>query len=378
MNSKGIGIALAALVGLVGATIYVYRPADPASSAAPSNPWQALTRDRVDHVSIHRPSAAANQQHLEFEKASGAWRMTAPGAGPTEARAIEDFLDRLAEMKVVSIAARNTSSYGTFELDDAHATRVTLKNGSTTLLDVYVGVSLDSGTAVRVPGHNEVYRIDQMINSTVTRAPRDWRDRDITHLSRDSVRAVEWVNANGRFRFTRNGDTWSAAAGTVVDRLDTAKVNSLVDSVTNLRASDFGDASASTGITDGSPRVTIETEGDGGASSVSVRLGSNSGDQETFAKREGSDVVFVISRSQADAVNPAVSAFQAPLPQDGGADGGDAAAAAPAAPPMMPPGMQIPMPGGPGGPGGSPQIPPQIMEQIRRQMQQQAAGGGAH
>lgn len=374
MNSKGIGIALAVLVGLVGATIYVYRPAaDEGSSAAPSNPWQALAKDRVDHVSIHRPSAASEQQHLEFEKASGAWRMTAPGAGPTEARAIEDFIDRLGEMKVVAVAARNASSYGTFELDDAHATRVTLKNGSTTLLDVYVGASLDSGTAVRVPGRSEVYRVDQMINSTVSRAPRDWRDRDITHIARDSIRAVEWVNANGTFRFTRNGDTWSAAQGTVVDRLDTAKVNSLVDSVTNLRASDFGGASANPGITDSSARVTIETEGDGGAGRTVVRLGSNSGDQETFAKREGSDVVFVISRSQADAVNPAVSAFQAPLPQDGGADGGDAAA--PAAPPMPPAGLQMPMPGAG---GGNPQIPPQIMEQIRRQMQQQAAAGGAH
>lgn len=381
MNSKGIGIALGVLTVLVIATILAYRQPAADSSAALTNPWQRLDKARVDHVTIRRPSAPANQQTLEFEKVNGAWRMTAPGVGPTEARALEDLLDRFAEMNVVSVAGRNSSSYATFEVDDEHAARVTLKAGSSALLDVFVGTNIDSGTAVRAPGKAEIFRVDQSINGMVTRAPRDWRERNVTHSSREDVRAVEWTNRGHTYRFTRNGDTWTPAAGTVVDRLDTAKVNSLVDSVTNLHASDFADAGATTGITNDSPRVVLELSTDAGSERVTVRVGNNSGDQEAFAQREGSDVVFIISRSQADAVNPELAAFQAPLPVDGGAAAADASAP-PAAPPVppggaFPPGLQ--MPGMGGGPGGGPgnQIPPGVMEQIRRQLQQQGAAGGA-
>ncbi len=367
MNSKGIGIALGVLAVLVIATVLAYRqPASETASTALTNPWPRLDKSRVDHVTIRRPSAPAGQQTMEFEKQGGAWRMTSPGQGPTEARAVEDLLDRFAEMNVVAVAGRNASSYETFEVDDAHATRVTLKAGSTALVDVFVGTNIDSGTAVRVPGKTEIFRVDQSINGMVTRAPRDWRERNVTRVARDEVRAVEWANRNGTFRFTRSGDTWTAAPGTTVDRLDTAKVSSLVDAVTNLHASDFAEAGATTGIGNDSPRVTIETAGDGGEQRVVVRLGNNSGDQEAFAQREGSDVVYVISRSQADAINPSAASFQAPLPSDGGADAATAdASAAPSAAPQMP------MP-----PGGSPQIPPQLMEQIRRQLQQQ--GGAPH
>ena len=369
MNSKGIGIALAVLAALVIATIFAYRQPEPTSST-PTDPWQRLAKDRVDHVTLHRASAPAAEQDMEFEKVNGAWRMTRPGQGPTESRALEDLLDRFAEMHVTSVAGHNSSSYDDFEVDDAHATRVTLKTGSTAVMDVFVGAALDTGTAVRVPGKTEVYRVGVSVSSMLSRAPRDWRDRDITQITRDSIRAVEWAGANGTFRFTRNGDTWSAAAGTTVDRLDTAKVNALVDTITNLRASDFAATGAATGVGADSPRVTIETEVEGSPARVTLRVGNNSGDQEAFAQREGNDVVFVISRTQADAIKPTVAAFQAPLPSDGGADAGDASApAAPTPPPMGMPGA-IPTPG-----GG--QLPPEIMEQIRRQMQQQGMGGGA-
>ncbi len=374
MNSKGIGIALGVLVVLVALTILAYRPSTNDTPATVSNPWQRLDKARVDRVSIRRPSAPEAEREMDFEKQGGAWRMTRPGVGPTEARALEDLLDRFADMKVTGVAARNATSYEQFEIDDAHATRITLKAGDTTLLDLYVGASLDMGSAVRVPGRTEVFRSDQSVSTMVTRAPRDWRDRDVTRIARDNVRAVEWQNTNGTWRFTRNGDTWTPAQGTTVERLDTAKVNALVDSVTNLRASDFGAANAAHGVTDTSPRVTLETDGDGGPSRVTVRVGANSGDQETFAKREGSDVVFVLSRSQADAVNPTLAAFQAPLPSDGGADAGDATA--PAAPPPGAPGLQLP--GNIPTPPGSPGIPPEVMEQIRRQIQQQGGAAAPH
>lgn len=363
MNSKGIMIALGVLAVLVVATIVVYRPTETATTAV-TDPWSRFDRARVDHITIQRPpSAPSAERTMNFEKSGAAWRMTAPGQGPTEARSLEDLVDRFADMHVTSVAGRNRESYDDFEVDDEHAVRVTLKAGSATVLDVYVGASVEGGTAVRVPGRQEIYRVDQSLHSMVARVPRDWRDRDITRIERASVASVEWVNSHGTFRFDRNGETWVAAAGTTVPRLDTARVGSLVDTVTNLRATDFADARAATGITDASPLVRITTRGDAGASTTVVQLGGTSGENEAYAKRQDSPIVFVIGRTMADALNPDVGAFQAPLPVDGGATA-DASAEAP--PPPSPP------------PGGQPNIPPEVMEQLRRAMQQQGGGGAPH
>lgn len=363
MNSKSISVSLAALVGLAGATYFVYRDPPPSTNAAPAAPWSAWDKGRVDHVTITRPGADANARELRFEKSGSAWNMTAPGRGPTAENSVQDLLNRLSDMHVVQRRASQASSHTQFNIDDAHGTRITLKAGSTVLLDLVVGDTVGSGTSVRRPGANEVFEVDQSLSTMLSQAPRDWRNREITRAERAQVTAVEWVSPNGTFSFTRSGETWTPAAP--IERLDTARVGALVDSLLNLRASDFAAPDANTGFTDTSPRVTLTLGGgDAAAQTITLRVGGSGGDNETYLRREGNEQTFLVSHASGEAVNPALSAFQQPLPQDGGAAAdATAPAPAPAAAPAAPP-------------GGSPQIPPEVMEQLRRQLQN--AGGAQH
>lgn len=358
MNSKSITIGLAVLVGLAGATYFVYRDPPPSSNAAPAAPWSAWDKGRVDSVTINRPGAAADARELRFEKQGNAWSMTAPGRGPTAENAVQDLLNRLSDMHVVGRRATQAASHTQFNIDDAHGTRITLKAGGAVLLDLVVGDAVGAGTSVRRPGGNEVFEVDQSLSSMLSQQPRDWRNREITRVERAQVTRVEWVNPNGTFTFTRSGETWTPA--TPIERLDTARVGAVVDSLLNLRASDFAAANATTGFTDSSPRVTLTTGGgDAAAQTITLRVGANGGDNEVYLRREGSDITYLVSRASGEAVNPALTAFQQPLPQDGGA-AADASAPAPAAAPAAPP-------------GGSPQIPPEVMEQLRRQLQNAGA-----
>ncbi|MBL8604130.1 MAG: DUF4340 domain-containing protein [Myxococcales bacterium] len=364
MNSKGLTIALGILVALGAGTAYVYRTPPSSESGDLSNPWPRLEGARVDHLTLHRPSAASGQQDLEFAKVNGAWRMTSPGQGPTEGRLVEEVIERLGEARVTRIAGRSAQSYETFGVDDGHAVKITLKNGATTVLELFVGESVDNGTVVRYPGRTETFQIDQSISFAVRREARDWRDREITHATAAQVNRVAWVNPAGSFTFTRSGDTWAAAEGTAVERLDLARVGNLVDTLVNLRASDFAGASDTVGFTDASPRVTLTLTSDAGPQTVTLRVGANHGDGESYLRREGNDVTFVVSRASSDAVNPQVTAFQQPV--DAGAGDAGAAPAAPAA--------EAP-PGGGGQPPGM-AIPPEVMRQLQQQLQRAGAGGG--
>jgi hypothetical protein len=364
MNSKSTQIGLAVLVALAGATYFVYREPPPSTNAALTAPWSAWDKGRVDNVTINRPGAAADARELRFEKQGTSWSMTAPGRGPTAENSVQDLLNRLSDMHVVSRRATQAASHTQFNIDDAHGTRITLKAGGTVLLDLVVGDAVGAGTSVRRPGANEVFEADQSLSSMLSQQPRDWRNREITRVERGQVTRVEWVNPNGTFTFTRSGETWTPA--TPIERLDTARVGAVVDSLLNLRASDFAAANATTGFTDSSPRVTLTTGGgDAAAQTLILRAGATGGDNEVYLRREGSDITYLVSRASGDAVNPALTAFQQPLPQDGGA-ASDASAPAPEAAPGGAPGAP---------PGGSPQIPPEVMEQLRRQLQN--AGGAA-
>src|SRR5262249_4097630 len=148
------------------------------------------------------------------------------------------------------------------EIDRAHGIHVTAMRGNATALDVWVGKNLDGGTAVRSGSAPTVYRVDRSVRYSLAREVREWRDRDITHVERDHVRSVEWRTSGGQtYKFDRNGDTWSAAAGsTPIERLDTARVNQIVVNLIALRATDFAAAGANAGITPEGPRVTITVD----------------------------------------------------------------------------------------------------------------------
>jgi hypothetical protein len=139
---------------------------------------------------------------------------------------VQDLLNRLNDMHVVSRRATQAASHTQFNIDDAHGTRITLKAGGTVLLDLVVGDAVGAGTSVRRPGANEVFEADQSLSSMLSQQPRDWRNREITRVERGQVTRVEWVNPNGTFTFTRSGETWTPA--TPIERLDTARVGAVV------------------------------------------------------------------------------------------------------------------------------------------------------
>ncbi len=366
-NRLFISLGVVAVL-LVGAIFAMRRPSGDAVER-PRDAWSRIDRTQVTRLIIQR--AGANERAVEIEKRSDVWTMTAPAQGPADTQAVTDALDQISEMRVESIAARESSSYDDLEVDAAHAIHLQVFRGATRALDVWVGRNIDGGTAVRVEGRREVFRVDRSIRNTLSKEVREWRDRNITRIDRTHIRTVEWRNANGTWTFNRNGDTWQLPSGApAIERLDTARVNQTIENLRELRATDFAAATASTGITDNSPRVTITTD-DGGAPLVLI-LGSNAGESEVHVQRQGSPIVYTVGRSHSEEINVTLERFQSPppAPEGGTGDASTDAAGSPAP-------IALPMGGGgppgaggpPGGPGGQ-QIPPEMMERIRAQLQQ--------
>jgi hypothetical protein len=355
---KRLYIALGVLV-LLGIGVYFTYGRKGAEEGADhvSDPWHRIDRAQIDRIVIQRPN---NAPAIELTKRDNKWQMAQPAQGPADEQAVNDALEALSEMHVASIAAREPASHDDLEVDSGHAIHVQLFHGSANQLDLFVGKNLEGGTAVRAPSGPIVYRVDRSIRFSLSKEPREWRDRQVTHIERNHVRSVEWVNSRGTFHFDRNGDTWTpAASNPPIERLDTARLNQTITNMLELRATDFAAPGANTGITDSSPRVTINVDN---GDPVTLKLGSNNGESEVFVQRVGTDNVFTLGRSHSSEIDFDPSTVQAPVPTAGDAGAGDAGRGdAAATPPPTAPSAA-------GGDAGS--IPPEVMEQIRRQLQQ--------
>jgi hypothetical protein len=397
-------IGLVALLALGGGAIWAVRSrtgdSPTATGAATISGFPSeIERDSITSIEITRP----DEQPVRLTRGEGGWRMAAPVDARADQTSVDTALDKIVELELESVAARNATHHEELEVDAAHGIHVVVRGGEETLADFWIGVSRSGNTAVRPEGQDAVGMVDGSIRFAFSRDLKDWRDRAILDVESDEVREVSWAGPNGTFRFTRPMTTPAPAAdapadapppeptlgdwtmaevsfvptvetpdggvpaappapATTIEGFQPSKVRTLVSGLARLRAADFAAADvtrAAAGFTDASPRVTL-TLGEGESATREVILLGNAvpeASDQFYAMHEGDDTIYVVSRYHSTRIHPTASEFQA--------------SAAPAAPPEgeggMPGGMpDIQM----GGPGGG-QIPPELMRQIQQQLQQQ-------
>jgi hypothetical protein len=397
-------IGLVALLVRGGAAVWAVRtrtgdsPTSSSGSASIEGFPHEIERDDITSLEITRPEEGA----VRLERGEGgAWRVISPVEARADQTSVDSALDKIAELELESVAARNASHHEDLEVDAAHGIHVVARNGEETVVDIWVGASRSGNTAVRVEGQDAVGMVDGSIRFAFSRDLKDWRDRSILDLEADDVREVAWVGPNGTFRFNRpmvaatiEGDVdaggaapeptpgdWTIAevsyvptpeatdadAGvpaaapvpqTTIAGFQASKVRTMVSTLSRLRAADFAAADvtvAAAGFTDASPRVTL-TMADGQVAVLRLGGAVPEATDQFYAMHEGDETIFVVSRYHSVRLHPNAAEFEA------------SAAPPPSEPAGGAPELDL---GGMGGGGG--EIPPEIMRQIQQQLQQQGA-----
>jgi hypothetical protein len=374
-------LVLAGMVGLTWWAVSTKTGETPAQAGAvPTLP--EIDRAALTQLEIRRPEDDAP---IRLVREGSAWRIAAPIEAAAAQTTIDTALDKLADLDVTRVAATRAQHHARLEVDAEHAVRVTAKAGDRTVIDLWVGAFRSGSTMIRLEGQQEVLAVRGSIKFAFNKPVRDWRDRAILDLEAESLREATFTNANGVFRFRKNGENWEqvvepaapdaqagapAAEGApapagAIERFSASRLSTNLSSLARLRASDFAAADVtveSAGLGDSAPRVVLVTGEGESAQSVTLRIGNEAEEGNRYVMREGNDTIFVVSRFMAERLVPNVAAFQEAEP---GAEGEAPAEPAEGEIPSMP--------------GGGGQIPPELMEQIQRQLQQQgaaAAGGG--
>lgn len=355
-----LAIGAIALLVMVGLAVWAIRTesGDTVVAEEDTPTLPEIDRDAITEIEIRRPG---EEEVVRLVKSGEAWRLAAPVEATAAQTSVDTVLDKLADLEVKGVASTNARFHERLEVDESNGVHVIARAGSEELIDFWIGGFRSGSTLIRLDGQDQTLMVNGSIKFAFNKPPRDFRDRAIVELEPDEVREATFTNANGTFRFRKNGSAWEQVlegdpAPTAIERFAATKVGTAVSGIARLRASDFAAADVtaeSAGFGESAARVVLLAgEGDE-AETVTLHVGNEVEDGARYVMREGNDTIFTVSRFMAERLVPNAEAFQEAEP-------GSEPEAAPAPAPA---------------PGGGGQIPPELMEQIQRQLQQQGMGG---
>lgn len=404
-------VALAVLVVLVGLAVVGGQQSGTGTIAPEpeTDDFPKLTASEIDELVIRRPGEG--DATIELAKVDGSWRMVQPVEAEVEPTTVQTAVDKLGDLEVKRVAARDASNFERLEVGDDQGVHVTAKQDGQVLASVIIGSYGGGETMVRLADGNVVFAARGSMRFAFDKAPKDWRNRKVADVRTSRVQEVELTYGETTRRFVRgDGDEWQLADGEdPIERFSPAKVNGIVSSLAQMRATDFAEPEmtpAEAGLDAPAARATLryrpvsdadagddegeeggegegeddkrEGEGSDEASAAGTSLETlvlvlgkpvDAEDGPRYLQVAGrDDVIYQVTNYYAEKMRPEVADLQEA--EDSEEDEAEGAADAAAAPGGMPD-LNIA--------GGSPDIPPEVMQKIQRQLQQQqqaAPGGG--
>jgi hypothetical protein len=263
-----------------------------------------LERDAVESLAVTTPGKT-----LKFSKSSGEWRMSEPVSARADFTAVDGLLSRVNTLQMKSIADPEPKSLAEFGLDTPAAT-IQLGSGSSqaTLL---VGKSAEDKTIyVKDQSRPAVMTIDANLLDELKKEPGDFRQKDLFDARAFNAARIEVVRDGQTVAFektkSKNKDgqeeeKWRQVAPTAQDA-DQTKVENLLSSVTQTRATSFVDSAAKTGLDSPALRIAVKF---GEPQKEETVTFARSGDK-AFASRAGDPGAAAVEASSIDNITKAL------------------------------------------------------------------------
>jgi hypothetical protein len=280
--------------------------------------------------------------------------VTKPLTAKADTANVESVLDKLSGFEVTGTAATRKENHERLQVDAEHAIRVKAKTKDKVALDVYVGLTKAGNTMVRAEGEDVVLSVRGSIRYVFDKELKMFRDRVVTDVNVEDVKAMAVQSSKGSFRFEQVDNVWrQAASEKPIKDFAADKVRSLASALVRLRATDFAEPGLSdeaAGFTTPSATVTFTKKDD---TELTLTLGkAHEGGSDYYARVSDRDTLFRVSKYTAERAIADASAF---------AKSADDEKPAPTPPDM--------------GHGGAPtELPPELMKQLQQQLQQQGMG----
>ncbi len=324
-----------------------------------------LEREQITGLRLQGPA-----ETVELSKTGDTWRISQPAELAADGSTVTALLSALASARAAAFADdvpadklgfgpqsyRITVTYQAKAAEGAAPAAapapITLEFGGLAGKDLLEG-KYEEDTFVRREGGTQVFVLRSYTVKSVQKRLSELRDRTLLTLQRDSITGMTLVSPARTVVLERKGEEWDASApAELVGKLDPSQANSLLSTVSNLRAQEVAPAGsdpAALGLSAEAPasgKVDIRLA-DGTVRSLLLGKKLPEGPPQYYARMADGQEIYIVNDYTAQKLLKPVSGLRR-------VEGAPAGGMMPPGmmPGMMPPGM---MPPGMMPPGGSPE-----------------------
>jgi hypothetical protein len=253
---------------------------------------------KADAVRIH-----TKDDDILLQKQAGEWQLTEPVRYPADSRLVLELLSKLTgmELETAEPLSQDPDRDTVFQVGD-QGTRLMVMAGTDTMANVIVGkISSDSRhTYARKAGDKNVYLVKGMYTSQLTRRTRDWRDKVILDIAKDSIRQIDLQWPEQIFSLVKEDSIWTLEEGGRSLPADKQKVEHLASSFFKFRTLEFVDGESAQAVDFSKPDFTIHITTDSGKRSFSLLVMPNDENRFYLKRDDLESTLFIIYRGTAE------------------------------------------------------------------------------
>ena len=225
-------------------------------------------------------------------KANNQWLVASMDNYPADQKAVEELLDKVAEMKTLQRASTNPEKQAVFQVDSSGVEAKLLDASGAVLAHLFAGKTTPEifNSYVRAADSNEVYIVEGYLKSTFDKGYRTWKDRQIFAFPKEEVTHLTIKSADEDIELQMDDAGKWQMLKPVVSAAKGTEVGIIIDMMSSLQTDDFAD-----------PKDLAEYELDAPKSSITATFKDGSaqalliGKEESgahYVKREDNDQIF--------------------------------------------------------------------------------------
>lgn len=196
---------------------------------------------KIDSMYISKIEVYRNNKTIVLEQQSDKWFVTSPIKYPADEISVTTLLCSASKLKILSLISSNPAKQSVFQVDSSSGTILNFydKRGKNiTFILGKMGPSYME-SYLRPMNSNEVYLSEGINSWTVNKDVRDWRDKYILKLQKDSIKQIIFETGKELFSILKTENKWYLEN----DSLESSKIESILNLLSNLRTEDFVDSS---------------------------------------------------------------------------------------------------------------------------------------
>jgi hypothetical protein len=229
-----------ALAAGLGAYIYFVESKRPEpTEEKPKEKVFTLDRAKVQSITL----APQGGEEIRLVKEKDGWRMKAPADVAADSAQVDSLLSSLDTLQQEEVVTETPAALGEYGLDKPKTTVTVTIEGVKDPLVLALGAKTPDGGALyaKTPAKARVFTVGSHLEGAFDKKPFDLRDREILHVKRDAVRAIEVTGPEGGYALSRTeGGDW-ALTQPVASQAGRWSVDALLGSLESLRMDSVAD-----------------------------------------------------------------------------------------------------------------------------------------